>query len=99
MSRNIANALLNVSIDQIYQIIGSNEPTIIDYSEAEAVENVTPSLFSYLAKGAVAGMFLACAFLLIRVLMDTTVKTEDDIDRYLHIPALASVPYFRESQE
>ena len=99
LSRNIANALLNVSIDQIYQIIGSNEPTIIDYSEAEAVENVTPSLFSYLAKGAVAGMFLACAFLLIRVLMDTTVKTEDDIDRYLHIPALASVPYFRESQE
>ena len=97
--RNIANALLNVSIDQIYQIIGSNEPTIIDYSEAEAVENVTPSLFLFLAIGALAGMFLACAFLIIRLLTDTTVKTEDDIDQYLRIPVLAAVPYFRESQE
>ena len=99
LSRNIANALLNVSIDQIYQIIGSNEPTVIDYSEAEAVENVTPPLFLFLAIGALAGMFLACAFLTIRLLTDTTVKTEDDIDQYLHIPVLAAVPYFRESQD
>ena len=44
-------------------------------------------------------MFLACAFLIIRLLTDTTVKTEDDIDQYLRIPVLAAVPYFRESQE
>ena len=30
LSRNIANALMNVSIEQIYQIIGSSEPTVID---------------------------------------------------------------------
>ena len=30
LSRNITNALLNISVSQIYQIIGSSEPTVID---------------------------------------------------------------------
>ena len=30
LSRNIANAVLNTSIDAIYQVVGTSEPTIID---------------------------------------------------------------------
>ncbi len=96
LSRNIANALLNVGVHQIYQIIGSGEPTVIDYSEAEAVLDVTPSLLRFVAIGALLGMFVVGAILVVRILMNTTMKSEDDIDRYLHIPVLAAVPYFRE---
>lgn len=95
-SRIIANELLNVSIERLYQVIGTSEPTIIDYSESEAVENVTPSLFKYVLLGGLIGMLLVAAFITIRVMMDTTVKTEDDVERYLKLPLLSSVPFFQD---
>ena len=98
LSRNIANALLNVSVDQIYQIIGSSEPTVIDYSEAEAVEDVTPSLAKYMIIGGLLGAVLVCAVLIVRMLMDTTMHSEEDVDRYLQLPVLASVPSYRVRQ-
>ena len=96
LSRNIANAVLNTSIDAIYQVVGTSEPTIIDYAEAEAVKEVTPSLYRYLAIGAMAGILLACAFVTLRMLTDNTMKTDDDVERYLQLPVLAAVPFFKE---
>lgn len=98
LSRNIANALLNVSVKQIYQVIGSSEPNVIDYSEAEAVEEVTPGLRKYLMIGLLLGFAVSCAFLIVRALLDTTMKTEDDIEKYLQLPVLATVPYYREKR-
>ena len=98
MSRNITNALLNISVSQIYQIIGSGEPTVIDYSVAEAVQDVTPSLFKYLAIGGFLGACVACAIFILQMLMDGTMKTEEDIDKYLHLPVLAVVPYYNEKK-
>lgn len=93
-SRIIANELLNVSIERLYQVIGTSEPTIIDYSQAEAVENVTPSLFRYILLGGLIGLLLVAAFITLRVIMDTTLKNEDDVERYLKLPLLSSVPFF-----
>ncbi|MBR2764928.1 MAG: hypothetical protein IKE03_02955 [Blautia sp.] len=93
LSRNIANALLNVSVDQIYQIVGSSEPTVIDYSEADAVTDVSPSLFKYIAIGAMIGMLLMCAVIVFNVVSNTTIKTEEDAMQYLQMPVLAAVPY------
>ena len=96
MARNIANAIMNVSVAQIYQVVGSSEPTVIDHAEAEAVENVTPSIFKYMLIGALIGAFLLCVVLVIRVVTHTSLKTEEDVNKYLHIPVLAAVPYYRE---
>lgn len=96
LSRNITNALMNISVDQIYQVIGSGEPTVIDYAMAEAVQDVTPGLKKYLMIGALIGALIVCAIVVLRMLTDTTLKTVDDIDRYLHLPVLAAVPYYRE---
>lgn len=96
LSRNITNALMNISVDQIYQVIGSGEPTVIDYAMAEAVQDVTPSLKKHLMLGALLGALIVCAIVVLRMLTDTTLKSVDDIDRYLHLPVLAAVPYYRE---
>ena len=96
LSRNITNALMNISVDQIYQVIGSGEPTVIDYAMAEDVQDVTPGLKKYLMLGGLLGALIVCAIVVLRMLMDTTMKTVDDIDRYLHLPVLAAVPYYRE---
>ena len=98
LSRNIANAVMNVGIDQIYQTVGNGEPTIIDASEASAVEEVTPGILSYMMKGALLGAILVCAVLVIKMLTNTTLKTEEDVEKYLQIPVLAAVPYYQEKR-
>ncbi len=98
MSRNITNALLNISVSQIYQVIGSSEPTVIDYSVAEAVQDVTPSIFKYMLIGGMLAACVVCAVFILRMLMDATIKTEDDVEKYLHLPVLAAVPYYNEKK-
>lgn len=95
-SRNIANDLLNVSIEQIYQIIGTGKPTIIDYSEAEAVEDVTPSLFRFMMIGGLLGFMLIAAFITVKMVMDNSIKNDDDVTKYLKLPVLAAVPFYEE---
>ena len=99
MSRNIANSLLNVGIERIYEVIGSSEPSVIDYSEADAIVETTPGLLNYLAKGAMLGIAVACALICVRFLLDTTLKTEDDIQKYLNMPVLSVVPYYEENEK
>ena len=44
MSRNIANSLLNISAEQINQIVGNGMPSVIDESVIHAVAEVKPSM-------------------------------------------------------
>lgn len=97
--RLIANELLNVSIERIFQVIGTSEPTIIDHSEAEAVENITPGRKIHAIYGVLFGVLLVAAFITLSVMMDTTLKNEDDVRKYLKLPLLASVPYFSDQAE
>ena len=71
---------------------------MIDYSEAEAVKDVTPGMKKYLVIGALGGALLVCALLVVRMLMDTTLKTEEDVEKYLHLPVLASIPCFSDKE-
>ena len=93
LSRNIANALLNIGVDSIYQIIGSSEPTVIDYSEADAVSDVSPGIFRFMMIGALIGALLMCAVVVFRVITNTTLRTEEDVMKYIQLPVLAAVPY------
>lgn len=95
-SRNIANDLLSVSIEQIYQIVGTGKPTIIDYSEVEAVKNVTPSLKRYMLIGGLIGFILVAAFVVVRMMLDNSIKNDDDVEKYLRLPVLSAVPYYED---
>lgn len=95
MAKNIVNALLNASASQIYKIVGSGEPSIIDFATDESVVETTPGRMKFLALGALIGMVLSCGVLVIQMLMDTTIKGEEDIEKYLNLPVLAAVPYYR----
>ena len=93
MSRNIANSLLNVSVEQINQIVGNGMPSVIDESVIRAVVTQKPSMSKYIVLGAMLGFVLVAGILIVRMLMDTTIKSEDDVERYLGVPLLSSIPY------
>ena len=75
MSRNIANSLLNISADQINQIVGNGMPSVIDESVIHAVAEVKPSMKKYCALGGILLFVLAAGVLIVRMLMDTTIKS------------------------
>lgn len=99
LCRDIANSLLNIGIDRIYQVIGNSEPTVIDYSEAQAVEQVSKGLGKTVMMGAMFGIVLAGGLIIVRFLTDTTLKTEDDIRKNLHMPVLSVIPYYEGKKE
>ena len=99
LCRDIANSLMNIGLDRIYQVVGSSEPTVIDYSEAEAVDEITPAPTTAQALGLMLGLSPACGLICVRYMTDTTLKTEDDLKRYLDIPVLSVVPYYEEKKE
>lgn len=92
--RDIANSLMSISVQQIYKIIGSGEPTIIDRSESDSVQDVTPSLMKFLCIGAGVGFVFILIILIVEIIIDSSVKNEEDIEQYLNIPVLTAVPYY-----
>ena len=96
LARDIVNQITEVSVEKFYEIVGSIMPSVIDYSSINNVELIQPGISKYLVIGALLGAVLMCAFLVIRTLVDTTIKTEDDIEKYLGLPVLASVPRFED---
>ena len=93
MSRNIANSLLNISADQINQIVGNGMPSVIDESVIHSVVEEKPSMKKYCMLGGILAFVLAAGIMIVRMLMDTTIKSEEDIQRYLGVPLLSSIPY------
>jgi capsular polysaccharide biosynthesis protein len=95
MSRNIANSLLNVSVEQINQIIENGKSVVIDESVIRAVVTQKPSMTKYIMLGAMLGFVLIAGILVVRMLMDTTIKSEEDVERYLGVPLLSNIPYVK----
>lgn len=89
---HVTNSILKYGIDQIYRIVGENEPAVIDSAEADAVDEVQPSIVKYAALGILCGMVLICALFVMQYLMDTTLKSDEDVEKYMKLDVLAVVP-------
>lgn len=98
-SVSITNSLVKYGIDQIFRVVGNDEPTIIDYAEADSVEEIRPELKKYILIGSLAGAFVICGFFIIRFLLDATLKTEEDIEKYMGYTVLASIPEHKETNK
>lgn len=88
----LANEIMYVSVEEIYQIIGSSEPTIINQAEEIFVEDAKPSAKKYALLGAMLGLVLVCGVIAIHVLTDTSIKSEEDVAKWLDLPLIAIVP-------
>lgn len=91
-AQDIANAVRIASSDQIYQVMDIKAVNVVDY--ANLPENpVSPDLMKNAVMGALIGFIIAAAIVIVRYLLDDTIKTPDDVERYLGLSVLASIPY------
>ena len=91
VAKEIANEFITVAQKQISQIMKVDEPTIVEEA-VEAKEQSSPNNMKNILVGAIAGMLLSVGFLVIRHILDDTVKNADDVEKFLGLNTLASVP-------
>jgi len=89
LSKRIANELMYVSKPWLADVMSSHEPNIIE--EALAGKKIS-SVAKQAAIGAVVAAVVFFAFCVLQYLMNDTVRSAEEFERYFGIVPLASVP-------
>lgn len=90
-ARDIANTLMDVSVDYLPKTMNTNAPNVAQKAKL-ADHKDGPSYTKYTMIGALAGAFLYCMYLVVKYLMDDTIHTADDMEKYFDIVPLAVIP-------
>jgi len=87
----IVDEFVEVSREKISDIMVTDAPSVVDYGNMP-INPVSPNVMKNTVIGAALGAFLAIAIVIVIFLMDDTVKTADDVEKYLGLNTLTSVP-------
>lgn len=87
----IVNQLAASASDYIGDIVEMIPPKIIEEGVVN-VQPVSPNIEKNIVIGAMLGMLFICGIVTVRFLLNDTVQTEEDVERYLGLTVLASVP-------
>ncbi len=87
----IVDEFVEVSREKISSIMVTDAPSVVDYGNMP-INPVSPNIMKNTVIGAALGAFLAIAIVIVIFLMDDTVKTADDVEKYLGLNTLTSVP-------
>ena len=90
-AKEIVDDIASVTSEFIGDKMEGVPPKIIDEGEAPERKS-SPSTMKNTALGILLGIVISCGIVTLCTIMDDTVKTEEDIEKYLGIPTLASVP-------
>ena len=85
-ARDIANTLMDLP-----KTMSTNAPNVAQKAKI-ADRKAGPSYTKYTMIGALAGAFLYCMYIVVKYLMDDTIHTADDMEKYFDIVPLAVIP-------
>ncbi len=91
LAQELVDTLADVSSEYIGDQMEVVPPKVIENAIVPE-KPVSPSMTRNVVLGALAGLVLAAGVVVLMTLMDDSIKSEDDIERYLGLSTLASVP-------
>ena len=91
LARELANVIREVSAKQIVDVMGVEAVNMVDEANLP-VSPSSPNVSKNMLLGAAWGCLLAIAVILIRYLLNDTIKNDEDVERYLNLNVLASIP-------
>ena len=91
MAKTIVDEVAAVGAKFIEEQMEVVPPKIIEEGEIPK-EQTSPSMMKNVAVGGMAGFVLAAGIVILLTIMDDTIKSEDDVERYLGLSTLASIP-------
>ena len=91
LAKDIVDEFANVAKQRISAIMKTEEPTVVEYGYV-GERPVSPSLKKNTVIGALLGAILAMGVIVVLYLIDDTVKTPEDVEKYLGLNTLTSIP-------
>ncbi|MCI9176623.1 MAG: hypothetical protein HFH49_17205 [Lachnospiraceae bacterium] len=91
LAKKLADTFAEVSRKRISEIMDLEEPNIVENAVA-AKHQSSPNNRKNAVFGAIAAMAAAAGVIILRYYLDDTVKTADDVEKYLGLNTLAAIP-------
>lgn len=88
---NIANCIREVASSHIQNVMDIEAVNVVE-SANMPMEKAGPSRMKWTLIGGFIGCFLICAVVLIQYLLDDTIKSSEDVEKYLGLSTLALIP-------
>lgn len=96
LSKNIADAVADISAEQITRIMQIEKVNVIQYGQV-ADRASSPNVILNTVVGFAAGVVLISIWLIASFMIDDSVKSSEDIEKYIGISTLALIPYSEDS--
>lgn len=90
LAKKITDKVVEVSSEYIGDKMEVVPPKIIEKGKIPTVQT-SPSMTKNILIGFLAGIVLCGGIICVLTVMDDTIKSEDDVEKYLGVPVLASV--------
>ncbi|MBR4768367.1 MAG: protein-tyrosine kinase [Lachnospiraceae bacterium] len=90
-AREIADTIRIVSTEKIKAIVNVDAVNTVDEANLPTAAS-SPSVMRWTLIGFLAGALLSILVLVILYLVDTTIKSTDEVEKYLGLSTLASIP-------
>lgn len=90
-AKDIANEVRSVAAEHICNVMALEAVNVVDEADI-ATSPSSPNVLKNTIIGGLIGVVLAIAVVVITYLSDDTIKTPDDVERYLGVSVLSSIP-------
>lgn len=97
LAQQIADSVRNVSAEQIQSIMDTKTVKTVDTANLPRIPS-SPHTIGNSVKAGIAGFLVGSIFFFILILQNDTIREEDDIERYLKLSSLGSIPKYEEQK-
>lgn len=94
----IANAIRDVSANHIKNVMDIDAVNVVETANIPE-DKISPSIKKNGLIGAMAGICIAAAIVLLMYLTNDTIKTQEDVERYLGLSVLGMIPMSEEERK
>lgn len=88
---DIANMICEVSCEAFQEIMNIDKASVVDTATIPSSPS-GPNVKKYVFGGAFIGALIMILVVLIRYILDDTLKTTEDVEKYLNLSVLGSIP-------
>jgi len=93
----IARTISEVAPEKIESIVTAS--SVVPVDEAKYGVKVSPNIQTNMILGLIIGLFLSCAFVILREIFDMRIKNEEELEQWFKLPILGVVPDIGTSQQ
>ena len=97
-AQKIANAVRDLAAKHITQVMDIEAVNVVDSANLPTAP-VSPSITKWTFMGIVIGIIASMIIIIVKYLLDDTIKSSEDIEKYLGISTLALIPMNRAEDE